>query len=214
MSCQVFISHSTRDLAVAEEVLAKLEENEIKCWIAPRDVRIGHKFGREIIQAIRKCPVMVFIFSASSNNSQFVMRELDSAVDEDILIIPFRIEDVQPSDSIKFYIKAAQWLDAFPEPNDEHFEELAKTVKQHLAEKGEGDERVTISTALGETKQTRMSGTKAVRIPAAGDSGDRFSLRGRMDRSQSLLERDQVQGTGRTGKSFARRGLRGFPFTG
>ena len=104
MSYEVFISYSGKDKAVAETVLTKLEANGINCWIAPRDILEGTEYARAIIGAIRECPIMIFIFSEISNNSQFVMRELDSAVDESMKIIPFRIEEVQPSDSIKFYI--------------------------------------------------------------------------------------------------------------
>lgn len=176
MSPKVFISHSNKDQEVAEAALAKLEANGIKCWIAPRDILAGTGYARAIIQAIRKCPIMVFIFSAISNNSQYVIRELDSAIDENIKIIPFRIENVQPSDSIKFYIKTAHWLDAFPEPKDEHFEELAKAVKQHLGEKGEDDARNITSTAPEETKQVRLPGTGAMPIPGVEESGKKREL--------------------------------------
>ena len=176
MGYEVFISHSNRDQAMAEVVLAKLEANGIKCWIAPRDIIVGQGYAKAIIEAIRKCPIMVFIFSSSSNNSQFVMRELDSAIDENINIIPFRIEDVQPSDSIRFYIKAAHWLDAFPEAKDEHFEELTMAVKQHLAGKREGDALDITLTALEETKETKLPSTEAMPIPGAEESGKEHEL--------------------------------------
>lgn len=162
MSYEVFISYSGKDKAVAETVLTKLEANGINCWIAPRDILEGTEYARAIIGAIRECPIMIFIFSEISNNSQFVMRELDSAVDESMKIIPFRIEEVQPSDSIKFYIKAVNWLDAFPEPKDEHFEILVQTVKQHLVEKGEGDDRDIVSTDFVQAKKDNLPGTKVI----------------------------------------------------
>jgi RNA polymerase subunit RPABC4/transcription elongation factor Spt4 len=175
MSYEVFISYSSKDKVVAETALAKLEANGIKCWIAPRDILPGTEYARAIIGAIRECPIMVFIFSAISNNSQFVMRELDCAVDESMKIIPFRIEDVQASDSIKFYIKGAHWLDAFPELNDEHFDILANVVKRHL-EKGEADDRDTVSADLEKTKETKSPGTKAMHIPIAEDLGKKREL--------------------------------------
>ena len=170
MSSVVFISHSSKDKPVAEAVLEKLEANGIKCWIAPRDILPGRGYAEAIMGAIRKCPLMVFIFSAISNNSQHIMRELDSALDEQIKIIPFRIEDVQPSDSIKYYIKAANWLDAFPEPKEKHFEELTNAVKQHLIEKHEGDKRDIASTDIEERKQVRQPSTETAQISAAKDS--------------------------------------------
>jgi len=165
MSRQVFISYSKKDEAVADTILKKLEGSGIKCWIAPRDILAGRSWAAAIIRGIRECPVMIFVFSAISNNSQHVMRELDSALDENIKIIPFRIEDVQPSDSIKYYIKSANWLDAFPEPKEEHFELLVKTVKQHLIEKGEGDHQETPSSSPAEAEQVKPSGLQGPQIP-------------------------------------------------
>ena len=176
MSYQVFISHSKKNKPIADAVLEKLEANGIKCWIAPRNILPGTEYAEAIIGAIRKCPIMVFIFSAISNESHYVMRELDSAVEEQMKIVPFRIEDVQPSDSIKFFIKAPQWLDAFPEPKEEHFEELINAVKQHLGEKGEDDERGMASTDLEETKQVRQSSTETTQISVAKDSGGEREL--------------------------------------
>ncbi len=149
-----FISYSSEDTAVADTVCERLEDNGIKCWIAPRNIIPGETYSQSIIKAIRHCPIMIFVFSATSNNSQYVMRELDSAVDESTVIIPFRIEDIQPSDSIKFLIKTAHWLDAFPGPSDEHFELLAATVKQHLAGEGESE------LEPFESKKAGLSGEK------------------------------------------------------
>jgi len=41
MAYEVFISHSIKDKAAAEAVCAKLEEQKIRCWIAPRDIAPG-----------------------------------------------------------------------------------------------------------------------------------------------------------------------------
>lgn len=41
MAHDVFISYSSEDKTVADAVCAKLEGQEIRCWIAPRDVPPG-----------------------------------------------------------------------------------------------------------------------------------------------------------------------------
>ena len=50
---------------------------------------------------------MVLIFSANSNNSQQVLREVDVAVKENTIIVPFRIEAAEMSKAMSFYISAA-----------------------------------------------------------------------------------------------------------
>ena len=45
----------------------------------------------------------MLIFSADSNNSPQILRELQLAADARLHIIQFRIEDVAPNDDLQFY---------------------------------------------------------------------------------------------------------------
>ncbi len=125
-------------MAAAEKVCEVLEKKGCKCWIAPRDVSIGRSYAKAIIDAIKASRVMVFVFSSSSNSSPHVMRELECAVKRDVHIIPFRIEDVEPSESIEYFVGALHWLDAFPQPEEKHFEILVDQVEKLLRGKERG----------------------------------------------------------------------------
>jgi hypothetical protein len=175
MKCEVFISYSSEDAEVANAVCNKLEGSGVKCWIAPRDIMPGETYSKAIIHAIRTCRIMVFVFSSTSNNSEYVMRELDSAVDEKTIIIPFRIEDILPSDSIKFLIKAAHWLDAFPGPSAEHYDALIKTVKMHL-DRECVDDRDAVLTEPGGDIKTGLSGKEDAQIPVSKDRSQASKL--------------------------------------
>jgi hypothetical protein len=59
MHHDVFISHSSKDKDIANTVCEKLEENDIKCWIAPRDIQPGDDWSTTIIRAIKKSKIMV-----------------------------------------------------------------------------------------------------------------------------------------------------------
>jgi len=52
MAHDVFVSHSVKDNAVADAVVARLEAESVNCWIAPRDVVPGADWGESIIDAI------------------------------------------------------------------------------------------------------------------------------------------------------------------
>ena len=80
MAHDVFISHSTKDKAVSDATCAALENGGIRCWVAPRDVQAGRSFAGEITRAIQESKIMVLIFSAHSNNSEQVLREVQLAV--------------------------------------------------------------------------------------------------------------------------------------
>ncbi len=132
MTHEVFISYASEDKSVADEVRWHLEENDIGCWIAPRDIRPGMEYAEAIVDAIDKSEAMVLVFSTHANGSPQVRREVERAVSKDIPIIPFRIEDIAPTDSMEYYISSPHWLNAFSPPLSEHLEELVDAVRNLL----------------------------------------------------------------------------------
>jgi outer membrane protein assembly factor BamB len=136
MAHDVFISYSTEDKLTADAVCATLEARRIRCWIAPRDVIPGQDYAEQLMRAIRGAGLMVLIFSANANNSPHVMREVERAGTRGIPILPFRIEDVPPSDSMEFYIGTTHWLDALTPPLERHVGKLADRAQLLLAKSG------------------------------------------------------------------------------
>lgn len=157
MAHSVFISYSSQDKKVADAVCATLENRKIRCWIAPRDVLSGLPYAEALIDAIKQSSIMVLVFSASSNDSPQVMREVERAVDKGIPIIPFRIENVLPSKAMEYYLSAPHWLDAVTPPLEKHLKKLADTVEALLVEiekpHTERDEKEEVTTKP-ETKAT------------------------------------------------------------
>lgn len=132
MAHDVFISYSTKDKIIADAVCAKLEENKIRVWIAPRDVPAGSNFGASIIKAINSCKVFVLIWSAHTNTSEHIMNEVNQAFDQGITIIPFRIQDIQPTDEMRYYFGRTHWLDAINPPLENHIAVLRNTILTNL----------------------------------------------------------------------------------
>lgn len=120
------------DEPVADAICAALENNGIRCWIAPRDVLPGEDFPDAIIKAIESSRIMVLIFSSHSNTSPHVIRELTKAVSNGVIIIPFRIEDVPLSGSMEYLIGLPHWLDAITPPLEKHIDTLVQRVKALL----------------------------------------------------------------------------------
>ncbi len=133
MAHDVFISYSSTDKAVADRVCIGLEQSRVRCWIAPRDVSGGSNYAESIIEAISASPVMVLIFSAGSNESAQVLREVERAVSKGMAIIPFRIENVPLSKLMEYFVSSNQWLDAFQPPFDARLAELTSAVQRILS---------------------------------------------------------------------------------
>ena len=145
MTRDVFISHSSSDRAAAEAVLSALERAGHSCWIAPRDIVPGQEYGEAIVDAIRASRIFLLVLSASSVDSPQVRRETERAANADLPIIPFRIEDVQPSRSLEYFISSAHWLDAFAPPLEPHLDYLATVVGRLLGAAGDETGRRTIA---------------------------------------------------------------------
>jgi hypothetical protein len=125
-------SHASRDRQAADRVYEALETEGIRCWAAHRDILPGDDWLESIIEAVEKSQVLVLVFSANANNSKWVKDEVTMALDENIKIIPFRIDDVSPRGGLKILKYRCQWLDAFTSPIEEHIETLVNVVCRHL----------------------------------------------------------------------------------
>ena len=132
MEFDVFISYSARDKTAADAACAVLEGAGIRCWIAPRDIRAGSEYGAAIVDAIDRCHVMVLIFSSSANQSHQIHREIERAVSKGVPIVPVRIEEVVPTESMEYFLGAIHWLDALTPPIEKHLQQLAETVRAIL----------------------------------------------------------------------------------
>lgn len=128
MAHDVFISHSSRDKPVADAACARLEQAGHRCWLAPRDILPGKSWAEAIIEGIESARVFVLIFSGHANGSHQVLREIERAVSNGLIVIPFRIEDVTPSKSLEYFMSAPHWLDALTPPLERHFDRLNEVI--------------------------------------------------------------------------------------
>ncbi|MCJ7725857.1 MAG: TIR domain-containing protein [Acidimicrobiia bacterium] len=132
MAHDVFVSYSQKDKATADAVVAGLEQQGIRCWIAPRDIMAGSNWGGAIVEGITAGKAMILILSSDSNESRQVLREVERAVATDTVIIPFRIEEIQATGAMAYFLGTEHWLDALTPPVEQHIGGLAATIKALL----------------------------------------------------------------------------------
>jgi hypothetical protein len=128
MAFDVFISYPHQDKTIADAACAKLEADGIRCWIAPRDIPPGAEWAGAIVDAIDQCRAMVLIFSSSANESKQIRREVQQAFDGEKPVVFFRIENVAPEKSLRYYMGSVHWLDALTPPLEQHLQKLAASV--------------------------------------------------------------------------------------
>ena len=120
---------ASEDKDVADKVCARLEADNIQCWIAPRNIAAGERYALEIIRAIDKTKIFVILFSRYADQSAHVKTEIERAFNHEKIIILFRIEEIEPSDEIQYYIGRHQWIDAFSGSPEDHFEQIVSAIK-------------------------------------------------------------------------------------
>jgi hypothetical protein len=158
MAADVFISHSSKDKHAADAACAILERRGIRCWIAPRDILPSENWGASIIEAIENSRVMVLVVSESANSSRQIEREVERAIHRGRPVIPFRIEDIEPTKALEYFISASHWLDAFTPPVEQHLDRLADVVRSILDKSGTPGNAESI---LPNAKLTALSATAA-----------------------------------------------------
>jgi hypothetical protein len=128
MHADVFVSYSQPDRSHAFEIVSQLEARGIKVWVAPRDIAPSAEWAAEIIEAIGASRIMVLVFSAASNSSPQVRREVERAVHRRVPILTVRTEDALPTKSMEYFLSAQHWLDAFPPPLSLYCDQLCREV--------------------------------------------------------------------------------------
>ena len=131
----VFISHSSADSKLAYDMCDYLEEKGISCWIAPRDIPGGVKYGKSIIMGVKTCKIMVVLFNNKANASKGVENEVERAFHYKLTLIPFKLDETTPSDSLEFSFGSFQWLNATKGNPEDHFDLLYQNCARALGKK-------------------------------------------------------------------------------
>ena len=101
----VFVSYSSADEAIVRDDVQWLEEEGIRVWFFKRGIKAGHQnYGEAIVGNLKKAGVVLFYLSASSNNSDPCADEAKIAKEENKRIISIKVDDVEVSDKLRYYL--------------------------------------------------------------------------------------------------------------
>jgi CHASE2 domain-containing sensor protein len=127
-SGQVFISYCGGDAEAARRLCAILEEQGLACWIAPRNIPPGEEWPTAIPAAIKRSASMVLLLSSHTGASRQISREVEIADHNFVRVINFRLENVEPPESLEYFLTNRQWIDGF----GAHFESGVETLANAL----------------------------------------------------------------------------------
>ena len=158
----IFISYKSDDFEVASWLRSVLETNGISCWMAPADIPGGSNYAREIPNAIEQCKVLVVVISSRTQESIWVPKELDTAINKGKTIMPFMVDNISLKDDFNFYLSNVQRYSAY-ESKTSAVEKMISEIRAILGAKSDGPSSVTgAPQAVGTAAES-----KTARAPSA-----------------------------------------------
>jgi hypothetical protein len=94
-----FISYSSKDDDFAKRLHADLQAQNVRCWFAPEDLKIGDKFRMRIDEAIRIHDKLLLVLSENSVKSAWVEKEVETAFEKEQrqdnkpVLFPIRLDE-------------------------------------------------------------------------------------------------------------------------
>ena len=93
-----FISYSSKDDDFARRLHADLQQNNVRVWFAPEDLKIGEKFRTRIDESIRIYDKLMLVLSANSIQSPWVEEEVEAALEKErkehkLVLFPIMLDD-------------------------------------------------------------------------------------------------------------------------
>ncbi|MBQ6932841.1 MAG: TIR domain-containing protein [Clostridia bacterium] len=132
----IFISYKSEDIEKARAVRDHLESEGLSVWMAPDSITGGASYAAEIPPAIDGAKVFLLVFTKNTQNSKWVSRELDRAINGNKIIIPLMLDDCLLNDEFSFYLTNVQRYPAF-ENYDKSLKKMTDEIKRYIAPQGQ-----------------------------------------------------------------------------
>lgn len=147
---RVFVSHATADDLIARRLAMGLQAVGYRSWYAEWELKGGDSIVRKIQDALSESDVLIVVLSQKSVTSQWVQREMDSMLMQQlsgarILIIPVLIDDTE----IPVILRTIKYVD-LRRDFEEGFTSLLDALRHHRRQSAEIDPRSSENTKPSE----------------------------------------------------------------
>jgi hypothetical protein len=166
MAADIFVSFASKDVRVAMTLCAALENRGFTCWISARNIEPGENFQSAIVRALRQAKIMLLVFTANSNTSEEMTKELALASQNKMIVIPLRVEDVTPNDAFAYEFATRQWIDVFADW-EVAIEQLSRRIGQALLDRSAGK-----GGAAADALKTVIASANAAKLADLAPAGE------------------------------------------
>jgi hypothetical protein len=134
----IFLSYSSKDKSITDQLVTHVEDAGFACWIAPRNIEGGAEYSEVIEKAILKCKIFLLVFSENSEKSPWVKSELNIAFSENKYIIPYKIDATPLKGTMRLLLNDKHWIEK-SENEKKQMDLLLSAVQNFFAKLEKGD---------------------------------------------------------------------------
>ena len=139
MTGEIFISYRRADEVWARFLHRQLRAEGVEAWYDAL-VGPGQDWRGTTAKALEASQIFVLLFSENAAQSREVVKELAAATHEQKLVVPVRLQNIEPKGAFLYELASRNWVNAY-EDTDTKLAELAKGLAQ-LVRTGARDESV------------------------------------------------------------------------
>ena len=139
MAGEIFISYRRADEALARLLHGQLQAEGVEAWYDAQ-IGAGQDWRTATAKALQASRIFVLLFSAAAAESEDIAKELAAAIYSKKLVVPVRIEDIEPTGAFLYELASRNWVNAF-ENTEAKLAELARSLAK-LVKAGIVDESI------------------------------------------------------------------------
>jgi TolB-like protein len=139
MAGEIFISYQRADAAWARLLHDTLKREGVEAWYDGL-VGPGQEWRTATARALEASEIFVLLFSENAAQSSEIVKELAAATHEKKLVVPVRLQNIEPRGAFLYELASRNWINAYND-TEARLAELA-TGLVHLVRTGAHDESV------------------------------------------------------------------------
>lgn len=133
MPHQVYVAYSSQDRATATAACLALENDRVRCWIAPRDLTPGVSEQEAASEALKTALLLLIVVSPSSSHSPMVLHQVTAAVRQSVPLLLFRVGGAALSRPMQVLLPEPSWVETADPPTPAELRSLVDAVCLRLA---------------------------------------------------------------------------------
>ena len=153
MAGEIFISYRRADQPFARLLHSQLRAEGVEAWYDAQ-VGAGEDWRITTAKALEDSQIFVLLFSENAAQSSDIVKELAVATHEKKLVVPVRLQNVEPKGAFLYELASRNWVNAYQD-TETSLAELAKGLAQLVRAGGRDESALTFARPSGKRAGTK-----------------------------------------------------------